>query len=169
MSIITLEDTKMEIISLLSDVNREGIKNVIAYLHQSDYFKTHCYHHHRYDGGLADHSLDVYRRMREMAPDLSDESCRIVALLHDICTSHLEGYDVIDKHHHGQRSVDLLDVLGFDLHDNERLAISRHMHHVPQEELNDNTQLWFFLHLCDQRSARENKQRCQQIDSSDGM
>ena len=146
---------KTIIISLLSDVNREGIGNVIAYLHQSDYFMVHCHHHHHYEGGLADHSLDVYRRMRNLIPDLPDESCRIVALLHDLCTSHLEGYDAIGHHHHGQRSVDLLDVLGFELHDEERLAISHHMHHVPAGSNQTNTKLWFCLHLCDRMSAEE--------------
>ena len=147
--------SKAQIISLLSDVNREGISNVIAYLHQSDYFTAHCHHHHRYEGGLADHSLDVYKKMRAIAPELPDESCRIVALLHDICTSHLEGYDDIAHHHHGQRSVDLLNVLGFDLHEDELLAISRHMHHVPWANLSEDTKLWHFLHLCDKQSAKK--------------
>ena len=146
--------SKAEIISLLSDVNREGISSVISYLHHSDYFTAHCHHHHRYEGGLADHSLDVYRRLRDMEPDLSDESCRIVALLHDICTSHYEGFNKIGSHHHGQRSIDILDVLGLELHDDERLAISNHMHHVPLDHLNHSTQLWFCLHLCDTMSAR---------------
>ena len=144
---------KTEIISLLSDINREGIGNVIAYLHQGDYFTAHCYHHHRNEGGLAEHSLGVYHEMRAMAPELSDESCRIVAFFHDICTSRLEGYDKVSWHHHGQRSVDLLDVLGFELHDDERLAISHHMHHVPASELNEETILWYWLHLCDRKNA----------------
>lgn len=146
--------SKTEIISLLSDINREGISNVIAYLDQSDYFTAHCHHHHRYEGGLADHSLGVYQQMRAIAPDLPDESCRIVALFHDICTSHLEGYDAVAHHHHGQRSIDLLDVLGFELRDDERLAISRHMHHVPSAELSERTKLWHYLHLCDRKNAR---------------
>ena len=147
--------SKSQIISLLSDINREGIGNVIAYLEHSDYFSTHPYHHHRFEGGLAEHSLGVYWEMRAFAPDLPDESCRIVALFHDLCTTHLEGYDAIGYHHHGQRSVDLLDALGFDLHDEERLAISRHMHHVPQSELNSKTELWHYLHFCDHRNANE--------------
>ena len=149
-----VEQTKAEIISLLSDVNREGISNIIAYLHQSDYFTAHCHHHHRFEGGLAEHSLDVYKKMRTMAPELSDESCRNAALFHDICTSHLSGYDAVAHHHHGQRSVDLLDVLGFDLHEDERLAISRHMHHVPKEDINESTRRWSCLHQCDKMSAR---------------
>lgn len=145
--------SKTEIISLLCDVNREGISNVIAYLQQSNYFTARCHHHHRYEGGLAEHSLQVYKEMRALAPDLPDESCRIVALFHDICTSRLPGYDAIAHHHHGQRSVDLLDVLGFELHDDERLAISRHMHHVPHSRLSAETMLWHYLHLCDRKSA----------------
>lgn len=149
-----MAETKTEIISLLSDINREGISNVIAYLDKSDYFTAHCYHHHRYDGGLAEHSLGVYYEMRALAPELPDESCRIVALFHDICTSHMPGYDAVAHHHHGQRSVDLLDVLGLELHDDERLAISRHMHHVPAKEPNTYTQLWHTLYVCDKMSAR---------------
>lgn len=145
---------KTIIISLLSDVNREGIGNVIAYLHQSNYFTAHCHHHHRHEGGLAEHSLGVYQEMRALAPELPDESCRIVALFHDICTSHLSGYDTVANHHHGQRSADLLDVLGFKLHDDERLAIIRHMHHVPSSELSERTMLWYYLHLCDNNNAR---------------
>jgi hypothetical protein len=45
--------------------------------------------------------------------------------------------------------------LGFDLHDDERLAISRHMHHVPPYELNEKTKLWHYLHFCDRRNASE--------------
>jgi hypothetical protein len=46
-----------------------------------------------------------------------------------------------------------LDVLGFELLEDERMAISRHMHHVPQDELSEDTKLWYFLHLCDRQSA----------------
>ena len=145
--------SKTAIVSLLSDVNRKGISNVIDYLHQSNYFTAHCHHHHRHEGGLADHSLDVYKRMRALAPDLSDESCRIVALFHDICTTRLEGYDIIAQNHHGQRSVDLLDALGFELHADERKAICQHMHHVPQYLFSEDTKIWHFLHLCDRQSA----------------
>jgi len=146
--------SKAEVISLLSDVPRRGMDNVIAYLENSDYFTTHCHHHHRYVGGLADHSLGVYREMRKMAPDLPDDSCRVVALFHDLCTTKLEGYDEVGYHHHGQRSVDLLDVLGLELLDEERLAISRHMHHVPVSAYGDATKLWHFLHLCDRSNAK---------------
>ena len=146
---------KQEIISLLGEINRKGISNVIAYLNQSDYFTAHCHHHHRNEGGLAEHSLDVYHKMREKSPELPDDSCRIVALLHDLCTTHLEGYNEIGSHHHGQRSVELLKVLDFELTEDEWVAISRHMHHVPKEEINDNTQLWLSLYLCDKMSARE--------------
>lgn len=146
--------SKTEIISLLSDVNREGISSVISYLHHSNFFTAHCYHHHRYEGGLADHSLDVYQRMRAMDPELNDESCRIVAILHDLCTSHLSGYNVVGLRHHGQCSVELLETLGFDLHEDERLAISCHMHHVPTDKRSEQTKLWDRLHRCDSLSAK---------------
>lgn len=147
------ELTKTGIISLLSQVNREGMGNVIAYLFESNYFTAHCHHHHRYKGGLAEHSLGVYWEMRALAPLLPDESCRIVALLHDLCTTRLEGYDDIARHLHGQRSLALLDVLGLELHEDERLAICRHMHHVPLSEQSELTELWHYLHFCDRRNA----------------
>ena len=153
---MTSVSTKAEIISLLSDVNRDGISNVIAYLTNSNYFTARCYHHHRYTGGLADHCLSVYHEMRAMAPELSDESCRIAALFHDLCTSHLEGYDEVSRRRHGQRSVDILDVLGLELHEEERIAIANHMHHVPSSELNETTKLWQVLHTCDSKNANEN-------------
>ena len=145
--------SKMQIISLLSAVHREGMDNVLAYLENSDYFTAHCHHHHRYKGGLAEHSLGVYFEMISWAPELPDDSCRSVALLHDLCTSRLEGYNDIGRPHHGQRSVELLDALGLELHDDERLAISRHMHHVPESQLSASTALWHYLHFCDRRSA----------------
>lgn len=146
---------KQEILSLVSDINRPGIGNVIAYLDQSDYFTMNCHHHHHYEGGLAVHSLEVYQKMRALSPDLPDESVRIVALFHDLCTTHLEGYDEIGRGHHGKRSVGLLDVLGFELHDEERTAICNHMHHVPTADLNEGTRLWHDVHLCDRQSARQ--------------
>lgn len=146
-------EAKTEIISLLSEIDRKGMERVIAYLDESDYFTTHCYHHHRYGGGLADHSLDVYHRMREAAPELPDESCRIAALLHDLCTTHLQGYNEVESHHHGKRSVELLKALGFELTEDEWVAISRHMHHVPTAEQNEQNMLWYYLHKCDKESA----------------
>ena len=147
-------NTRQKIISLLCDVDRKGMSHVIAYLEESDYFTAHCHHHHRHKGGLADHSLDVYYRMREMTPELPEESCKITALLHDLCTTHMEGYDNIENHRHGKRSVELLKTLGFELTEDEWVAISRHMHHVPAKELNTYTQLWHTLYVCDKMSAR---------------
>ena len=153
MDTLGITSSKLEIISLLSDIDRDGMGNVIAYLINSDYFSAHCHHPPRYKGGLADHSLGVYHEMIDMAPHLSDNSCRIVALFHDLCTSHLEGYDEVGRHHHGQRSVDLLDVLGFELLDEERMAIANHMHHVPSSKMDETTELWHVLHTCDRKNA----------------
>lgn len=155
MNIFGITSSKQEIISLLSDIEREGMGNVISYLVKSDYFTAHCHHHHRYKGGLADHSLGVYFEMIKMAPHLPDESCRIAALFHDLCTSHLEGLDEIGRHHHGQRSVDLLDVFGFELLNEERIAIANHMHHVPLSKMDETTELWHVLHTCDRKNANE--------------
>jgi hypothetical protein len=152
-----MPSAQSDILSLLADIRRAGIDNLIAYMEESDYFSAHCHHHHRYAGGLAEHSLGVYHAMRAMAPELPDESCRIAALCHDLCTTRLVGFDAVGYHRHGQRSVDLLDALGFDLHDDERLAICRHMHHVPFSACCDSTRLWEVLHLCDKRNAKDQR------------
>lgn len=79
MDIFSITSSKQEIISLLGNIDREGMGNVITYMVRSDYFIAHCHHHHRYKGGLVDHLFGVYYEMIDMAPHLSDESCRIVA------------------------------------------------------------------------------------------
>ena len=152
-------DIKEQIISLFSEIDRPGKDRVLTYLCQSTYFTTPCHSHHRFRGGLAMHSLGVYREMKAMNTGLPDESIRIVALLHDLCTSHHTAYDHIGRHHHGGRSVALLDQLGFPLTEKERLAIGSHLHQVRWKEaghpFNKKAQLWNYLHMCDHLNAKK--------------
>ena len=88
-----IEQNKQEFIDILNkNVKREGLKELIAYLVKTDFFtapastKFHC----DYAGGLCEHSLSVYRRLKAMVAaeekvDASDESVAICGLLHDIC------------------------------------------------------------------------------------
>ncbi len=94
---------KNKIIEILKQTEKEGINNVIRYLeHQSDYFTAPAStaFHGNYQGGLAEHSLNVYNvamkvkaAMVELKPELanrlSDESIAIVTLLHDICKTNI--------------------------------------------------------------------------------
>lgn len=154
-----MNDIKEQIITLFGEIGRPGTDRVLTYLCESTYFTARCHSHHRFRGGLAMHSLGVYREMKAMNTGLSDESIRIVALLHDLCTSHHPDYDHIGRHHHGLRSVALIDELGFPLTEEERLAIGKHMHRVhrkkPGHSFNKKDQLWFSLNKCDHLNAEK--------------
>lgn len=88
-----IEQNKEEFIDILNkNVKRDGLKEFITYLVKSDFFvapastKFHC----NYAGGLCEHSLSVYKRLRRMVVaeekvNASDETVAICGLLHDIC------------------------------------------------------------------------------------
>lgn len=84
--------------SLLRSTEREGIKNVISFLNNTDFYTapSSANYHSNYPGGLLDHSLLVYstaikyrQGILEMLPELAEkipeESVIIAALLHDVC------------------------------------------------------------------------------------
>lgn len=79
-------------------IKREGADKLLDYLvSTSDFFEAPAStrYHGAYEGGLVDHSLNVYdclcdyldrQRVRDVyGMDYSDESVAIVALLHDLC------------------------------------------------------------------------------------
>lgn len=94
---------KTKIIELLKATERDRIDKVIDYLeNKSDYFTAPAStaFHGNYEGGLAEHSLNVYNvAMRvkaamvgmkpELADRIPDESIAIVALLHDLCKTNV--------------------------------------------------------------------------------
>lgn len=45
---MTNQEIKQEILDLLGGIEREGIKETIDYLNDSDFFRTGCHSHHRY-------------------------------------------------------------------------------------------------------------------------
>lgn len=77
-------------------INREGFANLRAYLLQSDFFTAPAStrYHSAFQGGLCDHSVNVYKRLlfdvqnefgEEWEKYVSHESVAIVSLLHDLC------------------------------------------------------------------------------------
>lgn len=76
-------------------IKREGADALRKWLYNSDFFiaPASSRYHSAYPGGLCDHSVKVYRRLRRLVdtcwPDdklvPSDETVAIVALLHDLC------------------------------------------------------------------------------------
>ena len=149
--------TRSEIITLLKGTNRKGIDAVCQYLVDSDYFSARCHSHHRFNGGLAVHSLGVYKEFKKLNPSLSEDSIRIVSLLHDICSSHHPQFNHIGRGHHGLRSVQLLDELGLELKADERNAIARHMHSIRKfpstGTYTTREMLQHYIHRCDHRDA----------------
>ena len=90
-----VQKNREEIIRLLRSTGREGIDNVIEHLDANNYF-TYAASKARHDsfyGGLAYHSLMVYREAMRIyetekdttAKDVDPKSIIITTLLHDLC------------------------------------------------------------------------------------
>ena len=87
---------KQEFIGLIEGIKREGanIPRLIHKLETSDFFyaPASTKYHAAYEGGLCEHSLNVYHNMLKLiknTPGLDDycydeDSIKIVALFHDI-------------------------------------------------------------------------------------
>lgn len=161
----TVKKTKEEIISLLKGVNRPGIDKIIWYLNESTFFEEDCNSHHTFKGGLAVHSLGVYKEIKKLNTSLPEDSIRIVALLHDIYKSRHPLYNHIGitykngKTHiyHGLRSALLLEELGLEFHTGEYYAIEKHMHRIkdtPSSKTYDlRDMLRHYMHSCDHRDS----------------
>lgn len=164
---------KERIITLLKGVSREGIDNVLRYLEESVFYDTpsSVCRHHNWRGGLAEHSLGVYRIASEQNNELPHESIVVAGILHDICKASKLYYDaegIIHRRHthikgHGRRSIKLLEKCGLSLTEDERLAIRRHMggHHASDEEREEvnrarQNPLWKAIHKADKLDASRN-------------
>lgn len=152
-----INQTRDEILALLSDVDCKGMNAVIRYLNESDFFTVKCHSHHKFNGGLAIHSLGVYREIKKCGAPITERQARIVALLHDICKSHHPQYNHILPRRHGRRSVKLLEALGLAMTPEECQAIMRHMHpidRIPSTQTYDSTNmLLHYISRCDHRDA----------------
>ena len=117
----TKDAIKGEIVSLVSALKRPGSDAVLRYLESNGYFTRGCYSHHKEPGGLARHSLEVYRLMCRRGGGLPAESVAVAALFHDLGKTRAS-----DGRGHGRRSLDILDECGFELKPDERIAIGNH-------------------------------------------
>ena len=93
-----IEENKELFITLLRGTGRKGIDNVIDGIEKLGFFKApaSAKHHLAEEGGLLQHSLNVYTQavmisgdQKSLHPHISDkipvESIAITALLHDVC------------------------------------------------------------------------------------
>lgn len=152
------EDTdKSIIIKILRATDRRGINNVINALENNGFFDApgSVRRHSNYKGGLAEHSLAVYKcaidlktKNPESFGQIRQESIALTALLHDICKADvyfINQHGIPDKSMrkfpigHGEKSVIMLLRLGLDLSEDEMLAIRWHMGpHTFKEKSIDN-------------------------------
>lgn len=141
----------------MAGVNREGCGSLMVFVESSDFFTAPAStrFHGAYEGGLLEHSLNVYDCLNrkkhgdslwvEKLEGVSDESIVIVSLLHDICKTYfyttemrnkkIDGkwvqvpcYTVDDRipYGHGEKSVMMIEEY-MKLKPVERYAIRWHM------------------------------------------
>lgn len=92
---------KERYLELLKTVKREGMEELIKYLANSDFFTAPAStkFHGDYEGGLLEHSLKVYdilcEKLKNPGIDInvSEDTIKIVALLHDICKTNFYKID----------------------------------------------------------------------------
>lgn len=126
-------------------------------------------YHLAYPGGLVEHSLNVFHRLKWLcsadplsSKSPSDESIAIVGLLHDVCKA--DTYYVEDKIYkkkdlfpfgHGEKSVYKI-LQWMTLTDEEAMAIRYHMGSWNEWEKNDAGEVFkqyplaFLLHVADE-------------------
>ena len=144
--------------NLLRATGRENVEQLLTLMRDNGYYRVGCHGHHKYQGGLAHHSLEVLLRMQKQNDGiLPTDSIIIVALLHDLCD--IKGFRHI--RHHGSRSVLLATrEAGFKFRPIEYQAILWHMHgHKEKGKLGSSfdavldSPLWKELRKADHYSA----------------
>lgn len=83
--------------AVLTHIHRKGVRELLEWLDTTDFYTApaSARYHGDFEGGLAMHSLNVFRRLRDLCrlyglgEDKTDEtfteSMAIVALFHDLC------------------------------------------------------------------------------------
>jgi hypothetical protein len=135
MAVERISKLRDEFHSLLADVDRSGMTDLLDYLDECGFYyrPSSDIRHHNYPGGLAEHCLGVYRKMsEENIKGISEDSIKIVGLFHDLCKCDMFYFvgRSIHKHKrdgHGRRSVRILKRYGVTLSPEEYRAIRYHM------------------------------------------
>lgn len=120
-------DKKERVLSMIREINRPGTEILIDYINTTNYFTTaKCYSHHKYEGGLLDHSLEVLdAMMKNNYAGLSTESITVAALFHDLGKATVDGRK-FSSSYHPIRSLQILNHCGYELTQEEADAISGH-------------------------------------------
>ena len=145
--------------SYLSATNLPNIDKLLAWLNATDFYTApaSCKYHLSCDGGLAQHSLNVFNALFDFAfhgiIDYETEPIALAALLHDVCKIHMyekcfkwrkndnneweqyETYTINERfaYGHGEKSVYIIS--GYmRLTREEAFAIRYHMGYSSQNE-----------------------------------
>lgn len=96
-----ISENKEEFMSLVRQIKRDGIENLITWLESSDFFAAPAsrQYHGSYAGGLLQHSLNVYHellRLLQAFPEVasqirSEDTVKIISLFHDMCKVNFYG------------------------------------------------------------------------------
>ena len=134
------DTVKETIISLLKATGRENVDKMISWMESNSFFDASASvsKHNAFRGGLAKHSLEVYREAMKLneTMKLPDTSVTLCALLHDVCKA--DQYYVDDagiprcnkmniSKGHGRRSMFIVLRAGLPLNYDEAMAIWWHM------------------------------------------
>ena len=159
---------KEEFIKLYRElIKREGADKMLNYLQSTDFFNAPASskYHNSFEGGLADHSLNVYYRLKKLVDSedslyakYSDETIAIIGLLHDVCkiNFYIKGQRKFNDNGvwvtrniwniqedypfgHGEKSVYIISKF-MELSDVEALAINWHMGPYDKRCANSNLQ-----------------------------
>ncbi len=77
------------------NIHRDGIDALLSWLEKSDFFvaPASTRFHGNYEGGLCEHSLNVYREAKKLndiySLGFSEETLAICGLFHDVCKTNL--------------------------------------------------------------------------------
>lgn len=134
------DTVKETIISLLKATGRENVDKMLSWMESNSFFDASASvsKHNAFRGGLAKHSLEVYREAMKLneTMKLPDTSVTLCALLHDVCKA--DQYYVDDagiprfnkmniSKGHGRRSMFIVLRAGLPLNYDEAMAIWWHM------------------------------------------
>lgn len=137
-----------------NEIKREGLDKLLDWLEKSDFYEAPAStkYHGNYEGGLLEHSLNVYDCIKRIAANYEDknvsaESLAIASLFHDVCKVNFyqkgyrnvkdesghwvqkEIYEINEKFPigHGEKSCIILQWFFKKLEVPELLAIRYHM------------------------------------------
>lgn len=161
---------KEEFIELLKSTNRDGIDKLLAWIEKSDFYKAPAStrFHGSYEGGLLEHSLNVYKVLKQKLKqfhyadllNIKEDTIIIITLLHDLCKANYYCVEMRNKKNedgiwvkepyysindtipygHGEKSVMMISTF-INLSMEEMYAIRWHMGFSEPKELHNTLSL----------------------------